>query len=133
MNVGDWIFHEFRLKQVIDISPRSPEEDIVTVSCGSLRVGGRGLGEDCRPLTLRNKRISDEWMWHYRELKNFRALDFGEISRYLIKTWLKTIDGPDEEISSRFKELSLFTEEVKSKFQDGGSTVQGVRIFQRTE
>jgi hypothetical protein len=120
--VGDWAVFEREIVQIKDIR----EGLGCSVSDGLFETCGHLL-DRLRPLTLRNKRITEWFAWHYRELKKIngeRGFNYPDISRHFAQLVLRAIDGEDDD-QSAFDEAQAFIREAR----DYKTEIQGVQLF----
>lgn len=119
--VGDWAVFERDIVQIKEIRDYG-----CSVSDGSIETSGQ-LFDRLRPLSLRNKRITEWFAWHYRELNKVRGergFNYPDISRHFSKLALRAIDGPDED-KSPFEEAQDFIRQAR----DYAPEIQGVNLF----
>lgn len=127
---SDWCFCEFKLQQIQEVKDNRVGE----VSGGMFRLSGYDLSDRCYPLTLRGKRISDEFDMYSDKFHKLddRSLNYPDINRWLIARWCETMDNQndDDYIKAKFKELSDFFCEVRDKCDVRREDVVGnVKIF----
>ena len=93
--VGDWCFCHFKLQMVKEMR----EGRIVTVSDGSFELGASDLTNDCFPLSLRGKQVTDAFDYHYRRLHtelNDGRYNFPDFNRHAISEWRKCMEDYDK-------------------------------------
>lgn len=119
---GDWAVFEKDIVQIKEIR----EGGGCSVSDGSCETSGNLL-ERLRPLTLRNKRITEWFAWHYRELNKIRGergFNYPDISRHFAGLALLAIDGPDD-AKAPFEYAQAFIRAAR----DYTPEIQGVQLF----
>lgn len=118
---GDWAVFEKEIVQIKEI-----REYGCSVSDGSFETSGQLLNR-LRPLTLRNKRITEWFAWHYRELRKIRGergFNYPDISRHFAALALRAIDGPKDD-KAPFDEAQEFIRQAR----DYVPQIQGVPLF----
>lgn len=128
----DFCFSEFRLKQVT----RTEENRITAVSDGLFSTSAYDLSDQCYPLTLPIKVISDAVAYYstkFHSLKN-NSLNHPDLNRKLIEIWIEMCDLVDDDkaLRNKYKELDQFGEEVIKTVQNTlNQVVSGVQLFTR--
>lgn len=135
--VGDWVIHNYEIKQIMDIHPNG---NVHELSTGTMRVSSMDLTDDIRPLTLQAKVLSESFQFYYKklnELKGSSALNWPDINRYFSKLCLQAIDEglsgkkyKEGELNSNLKEALDFYNKVREKI-DGYSEINGIALFRR--
>lgn len=118
---GDWAVFEKEIVQIKEI-----REYGCSVSDGSFETSGQLL-DRLRPLTLRNKRITEWFAWHYRDLRKIRGergFNYPDISRHFAALALRAIDGPEDD-KAPFDEAQEFIRQAR----DYVPQIQGVPLF----
>lgn len=118
---GDWAVFEQDIVQIKEI-----RDSGCSVSDGSFETSGQLL-DRLRPLTLRNKRITEWFAWHYRDLRKLRGergFNYPDIARHFSKLALRAIDGPDDD-KAPFEEAQEFIRRAR----DYAPEIQGVQLF----
>lgn len=120
--VGDWAVFERDIIQIKDIR----EGGGCSVSEGSFETSGMLL-DRLRPLTLRNKRITEWFDYYYRELSKIngeRGFNYPDISRHFNNLVLQAIDGADDD-KMPFDQVHEFIRSAR----DYVPVIQGVPLF----
>lgn len=108
--VNEWVFCEFKLQQITEMEG----ERVTSVKDSLFEMGSRDLSDCCFPLSLRNKRISDEFAWHKDKLhrEGARGLNFPDIHRWMVDKWAETMRDRDERVGDHFKEMHAFVADM---------------------
>jgi hypothetical protein len=124
--VGDWVYHNFELCQIMNYSD---DLGVHELSTGAFGTGGRNLF--CVPLNKRNKLISEEFEFQYRKLKDLQGLNFPDIFSYLIETWeICVSETSDDNVKKHYQKISEFVNNIiELSNQRLKTTVSGVEIF----
>lgn len=123
VKVGDWVVFDLRVGQIKSIH----DNEFPEFSDGSINTSGR-IADRCRPLTLRNKRITEAVDYYYNELRKIDGeggFNYPDISSYFSQLALDAIDGEDHE-----KMYERAIEFVRAA-RDYKPTIDGVRLFRR--
>ena len=111
-NVGDWVFCEFKLQIVKEVRQGHVSE----VSDGMFAHCGWNLDDRCFPLTMRIKRISDEFEeWHSKlHREGNRNLNYPDILRWLVDKWCECCNDEQNDATIRrcFDELNAYGNEL---------------------
>lgn len=128
---GDWVLHDYEIKQVT----KSIDGAVTEVSCGSFCTSGNEL--ICFPLTLENKRIAEEIAYWERELRKTDtgrpSLNWPDIHRQFCTFFEDAITTSDpkkrQDIQKQTREFvhGIIEEMGKSK----EIVLNGVRVFGR--
>jgi hypothetical protein len=129
--VGDWCFHDFELCLIKDMK----DNHVTEVTTGWINTSGNDL--DVRPLTLRNKRISENVESTSNKIheEGNCGLNYPDIHTHLVELWLNACDTEDtaagnEEANKILSQVCIFREKVL-KFSQNSPKVDGVRILGR--
>jgi hypothetical protein len=79
-SVGDWLFHEFTLKMIKEIRDLGGDAYSADLSDGYGCTSGQGILQRTRPLTLRNKQISDEIHYFETQLRVLDGIQFNRLN-----------------------------------------------------
>lgn len=125
--VGDWCFCEFKLQQIIE----AEEGRVTSVSDGFFNHGSHSLNDRCFPLSLFNKRASDEAEnWSALIHKMGTGLNYPDIHRKLVALWYDICEGGEERAEETFKALSDFGMGVQKAVDASKRTViADVRLY----
>lgn len=123
--VGDWAVFERDIVQIKDIR----EGGGCSVSEGSCETSGMLL-DQLRPLTLRNKRITEYFDYYYRELNRIRGergFNYPDIARHFANLAVRAIDSADDD-KAPFDEVQDFIRQAR----DYVPVIQGISLFRAT-
>ncbi len=126
MKVGDWVIHDYKIKQVKEIK----ENGVSELSCGYMCVSGMNL--ETRPLTLRSKVIADNIETYYKKLRDLpgsNALNYPDINRFMSAKCIEAIDAEDNDMRMILQETAEFVSEIKDSLNRVDAIFKGVRIF----
>ena len=95
LQVGDWVFYDFELMQVVDES---------STSNGSVRIGGiakqwRSVDTPVHPMNMKVKRISDCYRFFYSQIHKLEGapgINWPDIHRQWVKRWHEACLGKQE-------------------------------------
>ena len=123
MEKGDWVFHEFTLGRIEEIT----DGKITKFVNGSFQVGGNSLF--VLPLTLVNKSISEQYDYYWREIRELKCgLNLPDIHRHLVKLWIDDCSLPVN--SEHYIKVREFYQEIRSAVLDKRLIqVQTVKVF----
>lgn len=132
--VGDWVIHNFEIKQVT----RTEKGIVREVSCGSFSTSSSSLDDYIRPLTLKSKRYAESIAYSYkrlRELPGSNSLNWPDINRYFSELCLLAIDNAkpkyhEGEINEYLLKAEDFVMKAKEQIENV-SSVNGVSLFRR--
>ena len=128
-NVGDWVYHDYELCQVVRIDGERVKE----VTTGFFITSGYELM--CFPLTIKIKLISDNWMYCERKIRDAeggRRLNWPGIHRALVQSWKKAVDVSDDGqlLQAEFNACDQFVRDVIEGINSAKKiSVGGVAIF----
>ncbi|MGL4260998.1 MAG: hypothetical protein ACRCTX_05205 [Afipia sp.] len=128
-NVGDWVYHDYELCQVVRIDGERVKE----VTTGIISTSSYELM--CFPLTIKIKRISDNWMYCERKIRDAdggRRLNWPGIHRSLVQSWKKAVDVSDDGqlLQAEFDACDQFVRDVIEGINSAKKiSVGGVAIF----
>jgi hypothetical protein len=127
--VGDWVFCEFKLQKIEGIE----EDRIISVSDGFICHGGYSLNDNCFPLTLQNKVISDEIKSYSDRLhkEGSNSLNYPDIHGWLVEHWVKMCQTTDNEaLKKLYSDADNFTNAILNRCRDlRQETKNGIKIF----
>lgn len=112
--VGDWVFCEFTLQQITEIT----DERVTRVTDGSFSHSAYSLNQRCVPLTVRMKWIAYEYERVSTMLSKHGAagLNFPEIHAWLVSEWsLACAAGDDDLLGERLRRLNQFKIDILCK------------------
>lgn len=118
---GDWVVFDMRVGQI----KRIHDNEFPEFSDGTMNTSGR-IADRCRPLTLRNKRIAENFDYYYnslREIDGERGFNYPDIHRYFSQLALDAIDADDHE--KMFDQAQAFVMAAR----DHTPTIDGVSLF----
>lgn len=125
---GDWVFCEFVLQMVKE----TKDDRITSVTDGFFEMGGRDLSDRCYPLTIKNKRISDEvqgWRTRFHAL-NAPGLNYPDLIRELVRRWIEMCEANEKDLQKLYDSLGEFGRKIENRVQDlKYEEVDGVNIF----
>lgn len=120
---GDWVVCDQRIGQLSRVDGKFAE-----LADGLFCLSG-SIINDCRPLTVRNKRITESMEYQYQQLNNIdgsRGFNFPDINNYFWQLALNAID--DQENEKKYHDLSAdFIKDAR----DYKAVIQGVNLFRR--
>jgi hypothetical protein len=119
---GDWAVFDLKIVQIKEIR----DSGCCEVSDGMFATCGHLLGR-LRPLTLRNKAITEYFDYWYGELRNINGnagFNYPDISRHFSQLALNAIDGDPKDASNH----DLATEFVREA-RRYTPVIQGVGLF----
>lgn len=133
MNVGDWVFFDYKLGQITEINERG----WWSVSDGCGETSGARLSERCFPLDLQGQRLSDYFQYYtgkIREKEGSINLNWPDIHEKSVQNWVRcmevrnTVGGP---LAKRQEEARQFFEEVISLTETARAmkTESGIRLL----
>jgi len=127
LKAGDWCFHEYELKLI----KRLDKDQIGEVTCGIMNTSGYRLIDNCRPLTIRNKNISGEFRYWYRELKKINQIrNWPDLARLLEQMWLDAVDDSDEKITDHYTKLREMCRSIKEEAENvSAKSFNGINVF----
>lgn len=123
VKVGDWLIHDLNIVQVKKID----DEGYACVSDGSFETSGQ-LRDRLRPLTLRNKRLIENFDIYYnrlREIDGEAGFNYPDIHRHFVRLALEAIDGDDDAARAASEQANQFCSDAR----DYKNPIQGVRLF----
>lgn len=124
IKVGDWVVFDLKIGQIKEIR----ENGNATLSDGSFEHSGSIL-DRCRPLTLRNKAITESFACSYNSLKKIdgsSGFNYPRIIDHFAQLAVDAIDSTDEQ----HKFYGLANEFVIDA-RNYKPEIQGVRLFRR--
>lgn len=124
VNEGDWVVFDLRVGQIKKIHDGKYQE----FSDGHIGTSGR-IADRCRPLTLRNKAITETVEYYYKSLKEIdgeTGFNYPDISNYFSQIALDAIDGEDH------KEMFSRAQAFVRAARDYERIIDGVRLFRRS-
>lgn len=129
LNVGDWVIHGYEIAQITKMEDSRVRE----VSTGSFSTSSTDL--EVRPLTLRSKRLAENFEYFYNELNDLegsRSLNWPDIHRYFSSLTINAIDDTTKytegQTNKYVKEAQDFFIKVRDKLQ-GVDSVNGIDLF----
>lgn len=127
---GDWCFSEFQLKQI----KKMEDGRITSVSDGSFITGSYDLTDECFPVTMEIKKVSEEFEYWRRKIHelNCNSLNHPEIHRDLVQRWVRICEKIDDKefVKEQLNFLESFcTEIIKTVKELREQKVGTVRIF----
>lgn len=131
--VGDWCVFEFKICQIKEVN-KYGHVHLITDDYFEI---GSGTGHKIRPLTIRNKLISDEFEAVSKRIyKNGNVgLNYPDIHNYLIYLWLEACDTPETEKGhKRVREIYNQIEEFEAKviqFSQDSPVIDGISMLRR--
>ena len=107
---GEWCFYDFELCQVT----QTEENRITEVSSGVICYRGFDLSEECYPLEMSVKQISDSVAYlenEFSSLKN-RSVNHMDLHRELLRRWIELCKNRNDEdhltvLQNRLQEFGL--------------------------
>lgn len=123
--VGDWIFHEFKLKVVEDINSSG---EINSVSDGYFITGGAIGNHLCFPLNKRVKDISERFDRLYNRIysEGERLLSFPSIHNLFVNMWVEMCNEKDDD-EKYIKNIEVI-EKIAQEIIDNIKDVRNIRI-----
>jgi hypothetical protein len=127
---GDWCFCDFELQQITEIKDGLIKE----TKNGYLSHGGHDLTDDCFPLDLSVKNISQTvmgWRNRFHNIKN-NSLNYPDLNRKLIGMWRFMCENKDdvEALRELYDELDDFGNSIVQATDDLSTMeVGGVKLF----
>lgn len=109
--VGQWVFFEFKLSLIDEMDG----DRVTSVQDGCFHTGSWNMADRCVPLSLRVKRISDEFAYHSAELhrKGHSGLNYPDIHNWLVNAWVEACARPaDANLSADFERVRKFAADV---------------------
>ena len=122
--IGDWLFHEFELKQLIKENE---------VSDGSFSTYG-SISDFCRPLSLRNNVISNIFKGEYDDLYNDTKkinINWPDIHNWIERKWIDACDtDSNDKLQQIYTELHEFCNNIRTSAKNLKSIqVNGIRVM----
>lgn len=124
--VGDWAVFDRRVVQIKEIR----EGDSISVSDGHVEISGQ-LMHRLRPLTLRNKRIVEDFEILYKRLYQIRGengFNYPDISRHFDALALEALDANDADCGAIYDRATKFAQLAR----DYTPVIQGVNLFRES-
>jgi hypothetical protein len=122
---GDWVVCGLKIGQIKQIRDGS----CASFSDGMFELSGSIL-DRCRPLTLRNKQITETFDYYYdqvRKIDGSSGFNFPDINRYFEILAVTAIDLPDEENKQIYEKAQNFLREA----EDYKPFIDAVKLFRR--
>lgn len=123
---GDWLYHNFKLKIVRKRSKYGMDvSDGYIVTCGI-------ADEDCFPMSMEVKMISDIFEISRRQLDNTPSLNMPLVRGYFENHWIYACHNKDNpEITRKETDNILaFVREILEKVEEFKKTeIKGMRVF----
>ena len=122
---GDWVIHDLDVGQIKEVRANG----VAIFSDGHFETSGYGILARCRPLTLRNKAIVENFEASYKQLNKIdghAGFNYPDISRYFSQLVLDAIDRDD--CADQVKAATEFVH----KAQQYQPVIYGVRLFRPT-
>lgn len=122
---GDWVVCGLKVGQIKQIR----EGGGARFSDGMLELSGQIL-DRCRPLTLRNKAITETFDYYYNEVRKIdgsSGFNFPDINRHFEWLTLCAIDLPDDENKKIYEKAQEFIRQAK----DYTPFIQDVKLFRK--
>ncbi len=87
--VGDWVYHDFELKQV-----RRIEDGVTEVSDGHFSTSGFGMTDWMFPMAMDVKNVSATFKGISTAIhdKASTGLNYPDVKRWLVSHWVKTVN-----------------------------------------
>lgn len=124
---GDWIFYEFNLYQIETIDP---ERGVLSITDSHFNRGGYSLTEDCFPMSLDVKYVSDNVRYYYNEIHKFKGLNFPDIQRELVRRWKEIINCEPDKRKILWENLESFYRDIKGGVEKRWVEVVGnIKLF----
>jgi hypothetical protein len=129
---GDWCFCDFKLQQVKE----TEDNRIVSVFDGTFIHSGYDLSDNCYPLEMKVKQISDIvyiQMERFQALKN-NALNYPDLNRKLIEVWIELCDNREnkDKLKELYNNLFTFCDYVINKSKNlNNEKIEGVNLFRK--
>lgn len=125
---GDWVFCEFVLQQIKDTN----EDRVTSVTDGFFELSGRDLSDRCFPLTVKNKRVSNEvegWSKRFHALKG-PGLNYPDLNRELIRRWVEMCEADEKDLQKLYDSIGEFGRKIERRVQElKYEEIEGVNIF----
>ena len=121
---GDWVVFELDVGQIKELR----DDGCASFSDGFCETSGR-LVDRFRPLTLKNKRITETFNIYYKrlgEIDGQAGFNYPDINRYFSQLALHAIDATDDG-----KEFYDKGNEFVSAARDYTPVIDGVNLFRR--
>ena len=129
--VGQWVFFEFKLACIEQI-----EEDRVTkVTTGYMSCSSFNISQNCFPLDVHGKIVSEEFDHQYDELYNkwkHSHLNWPDLHRWFVSSWRELMQKrkSKSEIEKGFVGLQKFVSSIDQTLVSlSTQTVDGVKLF----
>lgn len=122
MNTGDWVFCEFKLKQI----KKMEGDRVISVTDGYFETSSYSMNNSIFPMTKRIKVISEEFERSYQKLHDNSGrlnLNFPDFNRWYIETWAKTCkkSTDDNFVELSYKKLYEFEKAVLDEIKNLGN------------
>jgi len=118
--VGDWVYFEFNLNQIIRMEGQYVRE--VSDGMTTTASGGEGMIDRCMPLELPVKRISWSFERYYDQIRDeaLSDLNFPDIHDHLVDMWIDICNWRNDEktVSEKFEAVGDFVDEVIRKCKE---------------
>lgn len=129
---GDWCYCQFKLQQIMETT----DSRITEVSDGYFRTGSHDHSDECFPVTMDVKRISDDVEYWYKEFHNLKnnALNHPDLHRKLVEMWVEMCLNKDDEkkLKELYVKLNTFGKAIVDKIHDlNYEEINGVRLFRQ--
>lgn len=121
--VGDWVVFDLKIGQIKEIR----DAGMVEFSDGVFSTSGR-LADRFRPLTLRNKAITETFDIYYNRLHEIdgeAGFNYPHISSHFASLALMAIDGGEDEALAAHDRAVAFVRSAR----DHQSVIDGVPLF----
>lgn len=125
---GDWVFCEFALQQIKE----TKGDRITSVTDGFFELSGQDISDRCFPLTVKNKRVSDEvekWSKRFHAL-NGPGLNYPDLKRELIRRWVEMCEADEKDLQKLYASIGEFGRKIEQRVQElKYEEIEGVNIF----
>lgn len=127
--LNDWIFSEFKLKQVKEMDGNK----VTSVTDGYCISGYNNFNDQIFHMDIKIKNISDTYGDCYDRFSKleFNSLNYPEIHSYFVDHWIKTCEGKDNDdfVKKQLDDIYDFTNRVCNAVDDIlYMEVEGIRV-----
>jgi hypothetical protein len=130
---GEWVWYEHKLVQIKKIT----EGRVTEVTDGYISSGFHDLSDDCFPMDIRAKLVSEEYDASYKKLRKEAGnlnLNYPDIHRLYVSEWKSVMEErhDDKAIADGYARLRAFEKEFTDAIERSQSAqVAGVSLFRR--
>ena len=129
--VGQWVFFEFKLACIEQLA----EDRVTRVTTGYMSCGALDMSQECFPLDVLGKIVSEEFDHQYNKLYNkwkHSHLNWPDLHRWFVSSWRELMQKRESksEIEKGFVELQKFVSNINQTLVSlSAQTVDGVKLF----